>query len=119
VNVTVDERTPKALAEAPTGPAAGATSTELGVALEKVPAAAAEKMGLKEGAGLVVKQIKPDSTGSKLGLREGDVILEIDGKPASDVSAFNKEVTEAKKNKVIRLKVKRGSATIFLATQLD
>ena len=54
-----------------------------------------------------------------MGLQEGDVIVEIDGKPASDVSAFNQEVTEATKNKVIRLKIQRGSATIFLATQLD
>jgi serine protease Do len=120
VNVTVTERTAKALAEAPTGPAGeAATSTDLGVTLEKVPPAAAEKMGLKEGVGLAIKQVNPDGAGSKMGLQEGDVILEIDGKTVSDVSAFNKEVTEAKKNKVIRLKVQRGSATIFLATQLD
>ena len=76
-------------------------------------------MGLKEGVGLAIKQVNPDSVGGKMGLQEGDVILEIDGKPASDVSAFNQEVTEAKKNKVIRLKIQRGSATIFLGTQLD
>src|SRR5208283_1730569 len=88
VNATVSERTAQALAEAPTGPAGGAaTSTDLGVTLEKVPAAAAEKMGLKEGVGLAIKQVNPDSVGGKMGLQEGDVILEIDGKPASDVAA--------------------------------
>ena len=97
----------------------GATSTDLGVTLEKVPAAAAEKMGLKEGVGLAIKQVNPDGVGSRMGLHEGDVILEIDGKAASDVSAFNQAVTEAKKNKVIRLKIQRGSATIFLGSQLD
>jgi serine protease Do len=120
VSATVSERTPKALAEAPTGSAgSAATSTDLGVTLEKVPAAAAEKMGIKEGVGLAIKQVNPDSVGGKMGLREGDVILEIDGKAASDVSAFNQEVKEAKKNKVIRLKIQRGSATIFLGTELD
>ena len=120
VNVTVSERTPQMLAETQTGPTGGAaTSTDLGITLEKVPAAAAEKMGLKEGAGLAVKQVNPDSVGGKMGLHEGDVILEIDGKAASDVSAFNQAVSEAKKNKVIRLKVQRGSAAIFLASPLD
>ncbi len=120
VSVAVAERTPQALAEAPGAAAPGAAaSTDLGVTLEKVPATAAEKMGLKEGVGLAIKQVNPDSVGGRMGLQEGDVILEIDGKAASDVSAFNQEVTEAKKNKVIRLKIKRGSATIFLATQLD
>jgi len=76
-------------------------------------------MGLKEGAGLAVKQVNPDSVGGKMGLQEGDVILEIDGKAASDVSAFNEAVSEAKKNKVIRLKIQRGSAAIFLASPLD
>ncbi|MGO9567366.1 MAG: PDZ domain-containing protein [Desulfomonilaceae bacterium] len=76
-------------------------------------------MGIKEGVGLAVKQVNPDGVGSRMGIHEGDVILEIDGKTASDVSAFNQEVTEAKKNKVIRLKIHRGSATIFLATTLD
>ena len=120
VSATVTERTAQAVAETPTGPAGGAaTSADLGITLEKVPAAAAEKMGLKEGAGLAVKQVNPDSVGGKMGLKEGDVILEIDGKAASDVSAFNQAVSEAKKNKVIRLKVQRGSAAIFLATPLD
>ncbi len=121
VNVNVSERTAKALAEAPggQGQSEGATSTDLGVTLEKVPAAAAEKMGLKEGVGLAVKKVNPDGVGSRMGLQQGDVILEIDGKAVSDVAAFNEEVTAAKKNKVIRLKIKRGSATIFLATSLE
>jgi len=120
VDVTVSERTAEALAEAKTatGPG-GLASTDLGVTLEKLPAAASEKMGIKEGVGLAVKQVNPDGVGSRMGLHEGDVIMEIDGKTASDVSAFNQEVTDAKKNKVIRLKIQRGSAIIFLATTLD
>ncbi len=121
VNATVSERTAQALAESSGGQAGGAaaTSTDLGVTLEKVPAAAAEKMGLKEGVGLAIKQVNPDGVASRMGLHEGDVILEIDGKAASDVSAFNQAVTDAKKNKVIRLKIQRGSSTIFLGSQLD
>jgi serine protease Do len=120
VNATVSERTAAALAEAPgAAPSGSAASADLGITLEKVPAAAAEKMGLKGGVGLAVKQLTPGGVGSRMGLQEGDVILEIDGKGVSDVSAFNEEVAQAKKNKVLRLKIQRGSATIFLATGLD
>jgi serine protease Do len=120
VDVAVGERTAKALAEAPSSPTGGgAASTDLGVTLEKLPAAAAEKMGLKEGVGLAIKQVSPDGVGSKMGLQEGDVILEIDGKAVSDVSAFNQDVAASKKNKVIRLKIQRGSATIYLATPME
>ncbi len=122
VEATVSERTPKALAEAmPSGSTGGEgeTSSDLGITVEKVPAATAEKMGLKEGAGLSIKQVNSDGVGSRMGLQEGDVILEIDGKPVSDVASFNQQVAQAKKNKVIRLKIHRGSATIFLATTMD
>jgi serine protease Do len=118
VDLTIGERTQKALASAaPSTPTE--TSNELGVELENVPAAMAEKMGLKEGEGVRIKEItKPDGSGNKMGLRVGDVVLEVDGKPVSDAAAFNKAVTEAKSNGLIRLKIQRGTAKVFLAAPL-
>ena len=79
----------------------------------------AEKMGLKEGEGVRIKEImNPDGSGNKMGLRVGDVVLEVDGKPVSDVTAFNKAVAEAKSSGLIRLKIQRGSAKVFLASPL-
>ncbi len=118
VNLTIGERTPKTLAsEAP--PTSGETSNELGVEIEKVPAAMAEKMGLKEGEGVRIKEItNQDGSGSRMGLRVGDVVLEVDGKPVSDVAVFTKAVAEAKSSGLIRLKIQRGSAKVFLASPL-
>ncbi len=118
VDLTIGERTPKALASAaPSTP--GETSNELGVEIEKVPAAMAEKMGLKEEEGVRIKEItNSDGPGSRMGLREGDVVLEVDDKPVSDVTAFNKAVVEAKSGGLIRLKIQRGPAKIFLAAPL-
>jgi serine protease Do len=119
VDLTIGERTPRSLAsEAPS--TAGETSNELGVEIEKVPAAMAEKMGLKEGEGVRIKEItNPDGSGNKMGLRVGDVVLEVDGKSVSDVTAFNKAVAEAKSSGLIRLKIQRGSAKVFLASPLS
>jgi len=65
-----------------------------------------------------VKDIASDGAGAKIGLRAGDVILEIDGTAVSGMDEFKMAVSTAKKNKVIRLMIQRGSAKIFLAGTL-
>ncbi|MEI7450187.1 MAG: DegQ family serine endoprotease [Desulfomonile sp.] len=118
VNLNIGERSPKILASAKSS-SEGQTSNELGLEIEQVPAAIAEKMGLKEGEGVRVKDLDEDGAGSKMGLKQGDVILEIDSIPVSEVPAFNKALAEAKKNQVIRLKVQRGNGKIYLAAPLS
>ncbi len=117
LNVQIAERTEKAVASAKRASSAE-TSSELGIDIESIPSAAVESLGLKEGEGVRVKDIKPDGVGAKMGLRTGDVILEVDGKNISDASTFNAAVAEAKSNKVIRLKVQRNRAVLFMATNI-
>ena len=116
INVTLGERTAKAVASA--GASAGETSTDLGIAVEKVPASMASKLHLKNGEGLVVKRVDPEGQGAAIGLKQGDVILQVDGKAISDVGEFSKAVAAAKKNGLIRVQIQRGRATIFLAESL-
>lgn len=117
VNVKITERTQKAVASASQG-SSTETSNELGLEIEKVPSSLSGKLELKEGEGLLVKDLTADGAGSKIGLRAGDVILEVDGVAINDVAVFNKAVVEAKKNKIIRLKVQRNNGKIFLAGSL-
>jgi serine protease Do len=116
--VKIAERTQKSLASSGATDSTSETSNDLGIQIEKVPATVSSKMGLKEGEGLLVKDITSNGAGAKIGLRSGDVILEIDGTAVSGMEEFNKAVSAAKKNKVIRLKVQRGPAKIFLAGSL-
>ncbi len=116
-SIEIGERTAKALGSAAPQPA-GETFEELGLELERVPAAAAEKMGLKEGEGVLVKDVKGDGLGSKMGLRTGDIILEVDGKNITSPSDFSAGVKKAREHKVIRLKIQRGSAKIFVASPI-
>ncbi len=118
IPVKIAERTQKALASSGATDSAGETSNDLGIQIEKVPASVSSKMGLKDGEGLLVKDIASDGAGAKIGLRAGDVILEIDGTAVSGMDEFKKAVSTAKKNKVIRLMIQRGSAKIFLAGTL-
>ncbi len=118
IPVKIAERTQKALASSGATDSAGETSNDLGIQIEKVPASVSSKMGLKDGEGLLVKDIASDGAGAKIGLRAGDVILEIDGTAVSGMDEFKMAVSTAKKNKVIRLMIQRGSAKIFLAGTL-
>ena len=112
LDITIAERTAKALG--PTGPKAE-TSAELGIAVDKVPPAVASKLNFEEGIGLVIEEVDPSGKGASMGLIKGDIILELDGKPVSDVSEFNKEVQQAKKAGIIRFLIQRGPVTLYLA----
>jgi serine protease Do len=118
INLSVGEKTAEKMAAitAPAGP--GQSSQELGIEIEKVPAAAAEQMGLKDNEGVRVKEVDPDGAGGRLGLKPGDVILEVGEKPIKDITEFNAAVKEAKENKVIRLRFQRGNAKIIRAIEL-
>lgn len=118
LTVKIAERTQKAIASATQTPA-GETSNELGLEIEKVPAAIASKLDLKEGEGILVKDLSSDGAGAKIGLIAGDVILEVDGVSVNDIETFNKAVISAKSNKIIRLKVQRNKGKIFLAGSLS
>ncbi len=54
--------------------------------MEPVPAELANKLKLKEGVGVAIKEVTPGSLGSKMGLQEGDIIVEIGGKEIRDVA---------------------------------
>jgi serine protease Do len=114
----ITERTKEAIASVSPSSATPEPSNELGIEINNVSASLGERLGLKNGGGVEVKEVSPDGYGAKMGLKTGDVILEVDGNTVSDVSAFNKTVAKAKENKLIRLKVRRGNGIIFLATSL-
>lgn len=117
VSVSIGEKIAKAVGSTQAGAEANA-SNELGVEIEPVPQPAAEKLGLKEGQGIRVKDVVGDGAGSRMGLRPGDIILEMDGAPVGDAAGFRTALSSAKKNQVIRLKVQRGEQRIFLAAPL-
>lgn len=118
VDVSISERTAKAAAAV--GQAATPeVSKEFGVTLEALSPEAASQLGLKPGEGIRIKEVSPDGQGARIGLKAGDVILDADGKPVADVAGFSKDVAEAKKNGIIRLKIQRDSATIYVGATLE
>ncbi|MFH1112675.1 MAG: DegQ family serine endoprotease [Pseudomonadota bacterium] len=93
-------------------------SNELGIVVEKVPAALAKKLGLQSEQGLRVADVNSESLGGSMGLRSGDVILEVNGNAVSDLSSFQKGLTLAKKTKTVTLKIQRGDSRIYLGAPI-
>jgi len=114
VTVKIGEKTAKA-ASAAASHGETSASNELGVEIEAVPKALAEKYGLKEGEGIRIKDLSDEGAGSRMGLRSGDIILEVDEVKIHNTAAFNNAIANAKKNQVIRLKVQRGEQKIYIA----
>ncbi len=94
-------------------------SSDLGITVEKASQNAAQGVALKPGQGFLIKEINPQGLGAVMGLLIGDVILEINDSEVPDVSALEQGAVEAKRNGVIRLKIRRGSNTIYLAEILE
>jgi len=90
-------------------------------ALEKTPPVAAG-LGFKVGPGddgsVTVTEIGPESSAAAAGLRLGDTILQVNDHEVVDLSMFEQAVSAVRKNKNIRLLVRRGESVMYLAFTL-
>jgi serine protease Do len=63
--------------------------------------------------GVVVTDVEGGAA-EQAGLRQGDVILSVSGTNVESVDAFRREIEQAKKDGIARLRVRRGAA-LFMA----
>ncbi|MCD4688645.1 MAG: PDZ domain-containing protein, partial [Desulfuromonadaceae bacterium] len=68
-----------------------------------------------EGGGVQVQAIDPESGSARGGVRPGDLILAVNQHKITDLSSFEEAVQEIKKSKYVRLLLKRGNSTLYLA----
>lgn len=65
--------------------------------------------------GLEVKEIDPQGMGAAAGIRPGDIMLAINKTKLTDLLSFDRALNEARKGRIVRLLIKRGDATLYLA----
>jgi serine protease Do len=108
VEVTIGELTDEEIV-------ATASEDDLGMTVQPLTPAIAESLGLDPDArGVVISAIQPGSNAEDAGLRRGDVILEVDRKPVTSLSSYQKALRKSAKGKSILLLVRRGDTTIFI-----
>jgi serine protease Do len=82
----------------------GRTDARLGLLVDRPGDALADQLNLKEGKGLVVVNVIPDSAAAKAGLKEHDVLLQFAGKDVPrDPLEFAKMVGDAKADTAVEI----------------
>jgi serine protease Do len=86
----------------------GVTRGWLGVGLQALEPDLAESFGLgRDESGVLLSEVFTDTPAEKAGLQIADIVLELDGKPITDMGAFRNAVSMMKPNSTVRLTVLR------------
>ena len=91
------------------------TGYRIGVQVRPLSEGEIARLGLKKGTGLRIVSVVPGSPAARGGLRNGDVILEVNGKPAGEAETLRSEAASADKDKGLLLLVKRNRGSLYLA----
>jgi Do/DeqQ family serine protease len=85
----------------------------LGLRVEPLPRDRARVLGLKDGQGLIVSAVQPNSPASEAGIRPGDVIEEAGGDIVGGVSELKDAISAAGTRPLLVL-VRRGDQSLYL-----
>jgi len=100
---------------APLAPDRG-KSDVLGLVVKQITPHEATRLDLPaDFKGVVVTRVEPQSSSERSEVRSGDVILEINGAKITTVADYDAASAKLKKGDYVRLLIKRGSASIYLA----
>ncbi len=80
-----------------------------GMAMRELNPEERDQMNLKDGEGVIVAGVNPDSPAAEAGVREGDVILEVNRTPVKSVDELKKEIAKVVENKPLLLLLRRSN----------
>ncbi|MCC6074693.1 Do family serine endopeptidase AlgW [Pseudomonas sp. GCM10022188] len=90
----------------------------LGLEVQPLTAELAESVGLQGQGGIIVAGIYRDSPALRAGLQPGDVILAIDGEPASDGRKAMNQVARKRPGEAVLINVVRGGERLELKAEV-
>jgi serine protease Do len=94
---------------------AASPASHLGLHVDKITPAIAERLGIPPHTkGVVITAVDPGSPADNAELRPGDVVREVDRKPITTPEAFEKAVAGRKPERPVLLLVQRGDSTLFI-----
>ncbi len=106
LTVTIISREQQIVADNATGAAENQEARKTGLGLTVIPA---------EEGGVQVEAIDPEGESARVGVRPGDLILAVNQYKITDLSTFERAVQEINRAKYVRLLLKRGNSTLYLA----
>jgi serine protease Do len=90
------------------------TEVKLGLDLQDLTAALAEKFKLRENRGVLITKVEPGSLAQSEGLREGDLIKEVNRVEVGTVSDFTSAIAKVKRGETVLLRVLRESRAFYV-----
>jgi serine protease Do len=115
LNLTITELTDEQQAQAQTE--AEPEKTPLGLEVQNLTPALAQRFGLRDNKGVVVVRVESGSPASDAGMRAGDLVLEVNGEVASSLKEYREAIAKVKKDSVVRFLVKRQGHTLYLTVE--
>jgi serine protease Do len=110
---------PSAIRTGAKRPSSGATSLgKLGMQVERLTKRKAQRLRLKVGERLLIRNVDPKGPASWGGLKSGDVILQVNDQDVRTLQDLQQEVKEIRSGGVISVLVQRGQRQIFVAFML-
>jgi len=88
---------------------------KLGMTVRELTKEQAAQRGTGETTGVIVAEVKPGSIADEGGVVIGDVIKEINGTKITTIKDYEKAVSARKKGEVLRLLLRRGDNSLFVA----
>ncbi len=97
----------------------GQVEEKLGMTVRELTEELAAKLRLKEGSGVVVVQVSPGGAAEESGILPGDIIREVNGTAVKNLQDYEKAMASYKKGALLRLLLKRGDNSLFVALQME
>jgi serine protease Do len=96
----------------------GKVEEKLGLSVRDITPEIAQRLGIKDTAGVFVNAVKRGSPAADAGIRRGDIIKEMNRKPVRDVEEYNEAIKDALKDDVILLLVSRGDRAFYVTIKV-
>ncbi|HXX92707.1 MAG TPA: PDZ domain-containing protein [Planctomycetota bacterium] len=101
-------------APAPGLPPPAPGGREFGIKIDSVGETLRDQLSLREGEGVLVGEVKPQSLAERSGVKQHDIILKLDGHAVGDKWEFRKDVLKALEKNDFAVDVLRGGKNLTL-----
>jgi serine protease Do len=90
----------------------------LGVGIQDLTPELARAFGLKNGGGVLIRDVSPDTPAAKAGLKKGDVILQVNGQPVNEPDQLKVQISQFAPGTPTKLQIWRNGATQDVSLKL-
>lgn len=101
------------------GESGGQIQEKTGLVVSELTRELAAKLNLKDTSGVVVAEVAPGSLAEQSGIMPGDVVKEMNGQKIEGLADYDKAASGLKKGSILRMLLRRGGNSLYVAFRLD